>query len=411
MEFAALRQTWRVLWRRPVFTLISLFGITCTLATLTVVTAMLDHSFGHHPPSPDPRTTLGIYTMRLGSESFVSTGNAGYAFLDRYIRTLTIPKRVVLASTAEQTAVFHDDRKIGLYLRRVEPEFWQITEFQFLAGQPFSADDDRAGRLVAVLNQATCQQLFTAEGCVDREFEFEGRLFRVVGVVPNVSFASQNVFADIWLPLGSMLSSSYQAQFRGGFQALVELPSSESKESARAELAMRLKEVQLPQGYTEIQTGLDTPFEAVSRELLSDDYSNSHAELLLGILMLLALLFMVLPATNLANLSTSRMLERASEIGVRKAFGATRGRLIIQLLLENLVLTGAGALAAIPLSLLVLAVFNRSSVIPYADLGINLRVLGWGAVAAAVFGVLSGIYPAWRLSRLQPVAAMKGVIS
>ena len=52
---------------------------------------------------------------------------------------------------------------------------------------------------------------------------------------------------------------------------------------------------------------------------------------------------------------------------------------------------------------------HRSGVIAYAQLGMNLRVVAWGIAFAVVFGVISGVYPAWRMSRLRPVDALKGV--
>ncbi len=46
--------------------------------------------------------------------------------------------------------------------------------------------------------------------------------------------------------------------------------------------------------------------------------------------------------------------------------------------------------------------------IPYAQLQLNYRIFGWGVVLAVIFGLLSGVYPAWRMSRLHPVLALKG---
>jgi putative ABC transport system permease protein len=121
-----------------------------------------------------------------------------------------------------------------------------------------------------------------------------------------------------------------------------------------------------------------------------------------------ALLFMTLPAINLINVNLSRVLERAPEIGVRRAFGATRSRLVGQFVVENLALTLVGGTIAAVLASLVLAAVTASGVIPYARLGVNVRVLLWGLLASLVFGLLSGVLPAWRMSRLHPVEALRG---
>jgi putative ABC transport system permease protein len=121
-----------------------------------------------------------------------------------------------------------------------------------------------------------------------------------------------------------------------------------------------------------------------------------------------ALMFMALPAINLINLNVSRIMERASEIGVRKAFGASSRTLVVQFVVENLALTVIGGLLGFLLAGFVLQSINQSGLIPYAELTLNMRIFLWGIALAVVFGLLSGVYPAWRMSRVHPVVALKG---
>ncbi|HEX9187636.1 MAG TPA: FtsX-like permease family protein, partial [Vicinamibacteria bacterium] len=111
---------------------------------------------------------------------------------------------------------------------------------------------------------------------------------------------------------------------------------------------------------------------------------------------------------NLVNLSVSRALERAGEIGVRRAFGASRAALVGQFVLENVILTLIGGGLALVATEASLRALTASGLIPYADLHVNGRIFGWGLLFALVFGVLSGAWPAWRLSRLHPVDALRG---
>ena len=120
------------------------------------------------------------------------------------------------------------------------------------------------------------------------------------------------------------------------------------------------------------------------------------------------MLFILLPTVNLININVSRIMERRSEIGVRKAFGASSRALVGQFVLENVLLTVVGGLLGFGLSVLVLRAITESGVVPYAQFVLNLRVFVAGVLLTLAFGLVSGVYPAWRMSRLHPVDALRG---
>jgi putative ABC transport system permease protein len=132
------------------------------------------------------------------------------------------------------------------------------------------------------------------------------------------------------------------------------------------------------------------------------------ASLVLGGVTILMLLFMLLPALNLVNLNVGRIMERSTEIGVRKAFGASNAQLAVQLVLENVLLCMAGGAIALVLAAGVLWWLEAAGPIPHLKVGINFAVFAWGLVITIVFGVLSGVVPALKMSRLDPVHALKG---
>jgi putative ABC transport system permease protein len=111
---------------------------------------------------------------------------------------------------------------------------------------------------------------------------------------------------------------------------------------------------------------------------------------------------------NLVNLNISRIFERVSEIGVRKAFGASTGHLVGQFIVENIVLSVLGGTIGFVLSLWALQLINGSGMIPNADFRMNPRIFLYGLGLAICFGVLSGAYPAWRMARLDPVEDLRG---
>src|SRR5436305_13749957 len=117
---------------------------------------------------------------------------------------------------------------------------------------------------------------------------------------------------------------------------------------------------------TETRSGLDTAFEATARPLLNNPPNESAALVLRTIFIVLALLFMTLPALNLVTLNLSRILERAPEIGVRKAFGAPKRALIAQFVTENVFLTLLGGALGFVFTIIALTALNHTSLIPEA---------------------------------------------
>ena len=410
-----LKLALKVLARRKFFTFISLFGISVTLLVLIVASALLDHVFA--PTAPESRSDrmLGVYRLVMSGPSNQQSSNPGYAFLDRYVRPLAeLPQveAVAIASDPGTAVSYLEGRKIESQLKRTDGEFWRILDFEFLEGGPFTAADERDGRRVAVINETTRQRFFGGGPAVGRSIETGGQRFRVVGVVRDVPVLRFVSYADIWVPLSTAKSSAYRQEFIGGFNGLILARDRAALPLIRQEFDARRREAERhlpnPKDYQKLTADADTLFEAVSRLLLPGDREDSGAGTLRAVLALLALLFMLLPTINLVNLNLSRILDRASEIGVRRAFGASSRTLIGQFLLENLVLTLVGAALGLALAAGVLAALNESGLIPYARLALNYRVFFYGLGIALVFGLLSGVYPAWRMSRFHPVEALRG---
>jgi putative ABC transport system permease protein len=124
----------------------------------------------------------------------------------------------------------------------------------------------------------------------------------------------------------------------------------------------------------------------------------------------MAAAFMLLPLINLISVNMSRIFERTSEIGVRKAFGASSLHLVGQFVLENIVLCIIGGALALLGVFVVVVVVNASGLIPEGDFRLNYRVFIYALLLASFFGALSGAYPAWRMSRIHPVEALRGGI-
>ncbi len=406
-----LKIAFKVFLRRKFFTFISLFAISFTLIILMVATAILDHVFGAMPPENKMDRTLGVYMMSfVGPQGGIMGATVGYAFLNRHVRTLPQAEKVSVFTPPNQVYSYKGGERIASYIKRTDGQFWEIMEFKFLEGGPFTAEDDKQANFVAVINEATRRKFFGDEPAVGKSLDVDGQRFRVVGVVANVPMLRMTSFSDIWVPISSSKTNSYLNQkMDGEFQAVILARRAEDFPAIKSEFQYQLTQIEFPNPneFNRAIGAAETPFEFFSR-MLSLRQDQQQPKTLLAIIILLMILFMLLPTVNLININVSRILERASEIGVRKAFGASSWTLVGQFVVENVILTLVGGAIGFAGSLLALKMISDSGLIAYADFHVSYRIFLYGLSLTIFLGLFSGVYPAWRMSRLHPVVALKG---
>ncbi|MGE0640577.1 MAG: ABC transporter permease [Thermoanaerobaculia bacterium] len=404
-----LKLAWKVLLRRKAFTAVSLFTVAATILVVTTAAALLDEAFGHRSPESRLDRAVGILAMSESGEHSTRTAGAGYGFLDAHMRDLPGVEEQTFFTVPAGVTTYVEGRKVRLLLKRTDAAFWRVFDLRFVEGAPFSDDDERERNFVAVINTATREKLLGDGPAVGRWIEVDGQRFRVAGVVENIPVLRVLPAADVWVPLSTSRTEQYKREFVGSMQAIFVARSAADLPAIRAEIGRRILTTTAPDPERpNLRGGADTKFEAASRILFSDRYESARPGRLRTLLVAFALLFMLLPAVNLTNLNVSRAAERAAEIGVRRAFGAPRRALLGQFLLENVVLALVGGGIGFALAALAIAGINASGLVPYLDLGLSLAVAGWTVLAALVFGILSGLWPAFRLSRMTPVAALTG---
>jgi putative ABC transport system permease protein len=197
----------------------------------------------------------------------------------------------------------------------------------------------------------------------------------------------------------------------GGWNAMLYHSDSSQLQAMQDEYIHLLKNdfiTQDPKRHHNAMSSADTPLQKLARQIMSSRDFDSGAEQMVGIGLALAVGFMLLPSINLINLNISRIMERSSEIGVRKAFGASGGQLVWQFIVENLLLTFFGALIGLLLSWLVLWQIQTLELLPLIELSYSLNTIIYGLALVVVFALLSGGYPAYKMAGLHPVNALKG---
>ena len=409
MNIANLKLALRVLARRKVFTAISLVGITLTLVVLMVATAILDNVFAAGKPESQLDRMLFVSVVGRYSKNMSNTSPPGYGFLQKTIRDLPGAERVAYFTQLQTAVIYSGTQRIETHMKRATPSYWQILDFHFLEGAPFTAADDAADRPVAVITDALRDKVLGPGPAVGRTINLGGQAYRVAGVVSRVPITRLSAYAEVWIPVGTV-AAEVQRSTSGNFNGIVLARSRGDIPALKREFNTRVARYtsgDSPAG-VETRSGLDTAFEAVARPMLNNPANQNAALILRTIFITLALIFMTLPALNLVTLNLSRILERAPEIGVRKAFGAPKRTLIAQFVTENVILTLLGGALGFVFTIIALTALNHTSFIPEAQFNVNARVFAYGMLIAVFFGVFSGFYPAWKMARLNPVNALRG---
>jgi putative ABC transport system permease protein len=410
-----LLTAWKVFMRRKLFTAINLLCIVLTLVVLMVIASLLETAFRPSGVEGKSDRFLQVFLMRMESPGGhrVSTTPPGFKLIDKYLKLMPGVERVAAVTMPSGVSVYQGTNVSELQMRRADADYWKVLDFRLLAGRLPTAADDAAGRMIAVLNATTARRLFPGapKAAIGQHVDVGGQRFEVVGVVEDAMHL--NAYADLWAPISTFASSDYRNQLTGMFTALILANSSADLPRIREQVARIAAGVvhDDPKAWKTIRFWADGKLDLFSRILTnSSETADSGAGKVLAGIAVAMLVFMLLPALNLVNLNTGRILERRSEIGVRKAFGATSTQLAVQLVVENVLLCLAGGLLALLATAGVLAWLENADLIPYLKVDLNLAVFGWGMLLATVFGLLSGVLPAWKMSRLDPVHALKGAV-
>lgn len=422
-----LKITVAVLMRRKFLTFVNLFGAALTLTVLVVAFAMLESFVS--PPGAQHRQNriLTIYrTMldgRVDGPGRLLVSSPGFKVYDTYVAPLETPDKTSFTIAPVETSAYLDGRKITSQLRLTDAAYWEILDFELIEGRGLSADDIEHGRFVAVINEATANTYFPEEPALGKSVSANAERYEVVGVVANEPVTSVLAYADIWAPLTT--SPTFRDEWtNGNGQIMLYVEDPSRRAAVRAELRESLERFVYtddPGAYQRLAAEAWTPLQALASTVIdrimpspgfdfdrvAEGYLANRVPEFLAVAGAVVLLFMSLPAVNMVNLNIGRILERAPEIGLRKATGASRRVLAGQFIFENVVLAALGGLIALALAPVLLGLLN-DTLFAYGRLGLNGPVFAAAFVLVLVFGVLSGAYPAAKMARLEPAAALRG---
>ena len=396
-----------VLKRRKFFTFISLFGISFTLTILIVLTAFVDNVTSANYPEVNRDRSLYIISIQQKDTKHQGqmNGPASYYFLSHYVSTLKTPVSVAISSLFTPTNTYVNNKKLVINMKYTNDAFWNVLQYKFLEGKPYTQQQIENGEHVAVISEDTKNAYFgDAASVVGKYIEADNVQYRVTGVVQSVPVTMPVSYADLFVPYTVSKADWRTKTYMGNYTAVLLANSKSDLPKIQDEYANVISKLKPDNKDFDV---LMSSADSYLKSFISINDRDNGVSIIITVIVLFALLVMLLPTLNLVNINISRILERSSEIGVRKAFGASSKTLVGQFIVENIILTFLGASIGLLLSFIILQVINGSDLISNLHLTINFTVLFYSLVACLIFGLLSGVYPAWRMSRLHVVTALK----
>lgn len=288
---------------------------------------------------------------------------------------------------------------------KVSAHFFDVFPVQPTIGRTFQPQEDTLGKHhVVLLSEPACERLFGgASGILGKQLQLNGEIHTVVGVIPAGYGYGAAIDIDAWVPMAFRPDETTNTK-RGERKLATAGRLRPGVTVAAADAELKLIAAQLATQYPETSKG----WSAFVMPLL--DYMVSDVRLLLYTLLAAVACVLLIACANLANLLLARAISRHREFSIRTALGATRARLIWQLLTETLLLALAGGAAGVLLahwSLKGLLALASTSLPRAAEIRLDGTVLAVCLALSVCTGLLFGLAPAWLATRVEITNALK----
>jgi len=383
-----------------------LIGVMFLIAVVSIVQGMnvyMEDQFANR--------LIGLNTFQLRQRSNFVMGNVTreqwlawqrrpritYADADYIKARVTTPATFAMYCSDRMALSYNGKTAKDIELVGTEATYFQIKNYEVVNGRAFTAQEVRAGQTVVVLGDLVAEKLFPGLDPVGRNVTIAGLPYRIIGVVARQG----NLFG---LSMDKFAVMPYTAPARRYICPINILDQLEIQTAGPTQMQTAMAEVEaLMRARRGLKPAQENNFHLQTAEGALEGWKKISRILFMALPGLVAI-SLVVGGIVIMNIMLMAVSERTREIGIRKALGAKRRDILAQFIVESATLSTVGAALGIGFGITLAFIVRAVSPLPAA---VAPWSIGVGVFLGVFVGMVAGVYPASRASRLDPIVALR----